>query len=47
MEQVTQRPAAGAEESASAAEELTAQSGALKDIAEQSTAMVGVGPAAV
>jgi methyl-accepting chemotaxis protein len=43
MEQVTQKTAANAEESASAAEELTAQSEALKDVVERLTAMVGGG----
>ncbi len=41
MEQVTQRNAANSEESAAAAEELTAQSEALKDIVERLAAMVG------
>ncbi|HTR38582.1 MAG TPA: methyl-accepting chemotaxis protein [Bryobacteraceae bacterium] len=41
MEQVTQSTAANAEESAAAAEELTAQSGALLEIVEQLGAMVG------
>jgi methyl-accepting chemotaxis protein/methyl-accepting chemotaxis protein-1 (serine sensor receptor) len=45
MEQVTQKTAANAEESASAAEELNAQSGTLKDIAERLMAMVGGGEA--
>ncbi|MBI5282208.1 MAG: MCP four helix bundle domain-containing protein [Candidatus Solibacter usitatus] len=45
MEQVTQKTAANAEESASAAEELTAQSEGLKDIVERLTAMVGGGEA--
>ncbi len=43
MEQVTQKTAANAEESASAAEELTAQSHTLKDIVERLNAMVGGG----
>jgi methyl-accepting chemotaxis protein/methyl-accepting chemotaxis protein-1 (serine sensor receptor) len=43
MEQVTQKTAANAEESASAAEELNAQSGTLKQIVERLTAMVGGG----
>lgn len=43
MEQVTQKTAANAEESASAAEELNAQSETLKDIVERLTAMVGGG----
>jgi len=43
MEQVTQRTAANAEESASAAEELTAQSEALKGVVARLTAMVGGG----
>ena len=43
MEQVTQTNAASAEESASAAEELSAQSDALKDIVGRLTAMVGGG----
>ncbi|HTX33575.1 MAG TPA: methyl-accepting chemotaxis protein [Bryobacteraceae bacterium] len=43
MEQVTQRNAANSEESAAAAEELTAQSEALKDIVERLAAMVGGG----
>jgi methyl-accepting chemotaxis protein len=41
MEQVTQKAAANAEESASAAEELSAQSATLWGIVEQLTAMVG------
>jgi methyl-accepting chemotaxis protein/methyl-accepting chemotaxis protein-1 (serine sensor receptor) len=41
MEQVTQKAAANAEESASAAEELTAQSKTLKDVIEQLIGMVG------
>ena len=41
MEQVTQNTAANAEESASAAEELNAQSETLRDIVERLTAMVG------
>jgi methyl-accepting chemotaxis protein/methyl-accepting chemotaxis protein-1 (serine sensor receptor) len=41
MEQVTQKAAANAEECASAAEELNAQSQTLKDIVERLTAMVG------
>jgi methyl-accepting chemotaxis protein/methyl-accepting chemotaxis protein-1 (serine sensor receptor) len=41
MEQVTQKAAANAEESASAAEELTAQSKTLKDVIDQLIAMVG------
>ncbi|HEX8984913.1 MAG TPA: methyl-accepting chemotaxis protein, partial [Bryobacteraceae bacterium] len=41
MEQVTQKTAASAEESASAAEQLNAQSEAVKDIVERLTAMVG------
>lgn len=41
MEQVTQKTAAHAEESASAAEELNAQSEALKDIVGRLAAMVG------
>ncbi len=41
MEQVTQKTAANAEESASAAEELNAQSMTLKNIVERLTAMVG------
>ncbi|MGA2740807.1 MAG: methyl-accepting chemotaxis protein [Bryobacteraceae bacterium] len=45
MEQVTQQTAANAEESASAAEELNAQSETLKDIVERLTAMVGGGHA--
>ena len=43
MEQVTQKTAANAEESASAAEELNAQSETLKDIVGRLTAMVGGG----
>jgi methyl-accepting chemotaxis protein/methyl-accepting chemotaxis protein-1 (serine sensor receptor) len=43
MEQVTQKTAANAEEGASAAEELNAQSETLKDIVERLTAMVGGG----
>jgi methyl-accepting chemotaxis protein/methyl-accepting chemotaxis protein-1 (serine sensor receptor) len=46
MEQVTQTTAANAEESASAAEELNAQSETLKDIVDRLTAMVGGGGAA-
>jgi methyl-accepting chemotaxis protein len=42
MEQVTQKAAASAEESASAAEELTAQSAALKDIVHRLTAVLGL-----
>jgi methyl-accepting chemotaxis protein/methyl-accepting chemotaxis protein-1 (serine sensor receptor) len=45
MDQVTQRTAANAEESASAAEELNAQSETLKDIVARLTAMVGGGDA--
>lgn len=45
MEQVTQKTAASAEESASAAAELNAQSETLKDIVERLTAMVGGGEA--
>ncbi|HXM44567.1 MAG TPA: methyl-accepting chemotaxis protein [Bryobacteraceae bacterium] len=41
MEQVTQRTAANAEEGASAAEELNAQSESLKEIVAKLTAMVG------
>lgn len=41
MEDVTRKTAGRAEENASAAEELNAQSEALKDIVEQLTAMVG------
>jgi methyl-accepting chemotaxis protein/methyl-accepting chemotaxis protein-1 (serine sensor receptor) len=41
MEQVTQKTAAGAQESASAAQELTAQSLALKNIVERLTALLG------
>lgn len=41
MEQVTQKAAASAEESASAAEELNAQSAALKDIVSRLNVMVG------
>jgi len=41
MEQVTQKTAANAEESASAAEELNAQSETLKDIVAQLTGIVG------
>ena len=41
MEQVTQKTAANAEESASAAEELNAQSMTLKNVVERLTAMVG------
>ncbi len=40
MEQVTQKTAANAEESASAAEELTAQSETVKDVVNRLTAMV-------
>jgi methyl-accepting chemotaxis protein/methyl-accepting chemotaxis protein-1 (serine sensor receptor) len=43
MEQVTQKNAASAEESASAAEELNTQSEILKNIVERLTAMVGGG----
>jgi methyl-accepting chemotaxis protein/methyl-accepting chemotaxis protein-1 (serine sensor receptor) len=43
MEQVTQKTAANAQESAAAAEELTAQSATLKDIVENLTSMVGGG----
>jgi methyl-accepting chemotaxis protein len=46
MEQVTQKTAANAEESAAAAEELNAQSATLKEVVEQLTAMVGRGEAA-
>ena len=46
MEQVTQKTAANAERSASAAEELNAQSETLKDIVARLTAMVGGGEAA-
>jgi len=45
MEQVTQRTAAGAEESASAAEELNAQSETLKDVMEHLISLVGGGEA--
>jgi methyl-accepting chemotaxis protein len=41
MEQVTQKAAASAEESASAAEELNAQSAGLKDIVSRLNGMVG------
>jgi methyl-accepting chemotaxis protein len=41
MEQVTQRSAANAEECAAAAEELNAQSGAVREIAQRLSAMVG------
>jgi hypothetical protein len=41
MEQGTQKSAANAEESAAAAEELTAQSNILRDVAEQLGTMVG------
>jgi len=43
MQGVTQNTAANAEESAAAAEELNAQSGALNDVVVQLTAMVGGG----
>ena len=43
MEQVTQKSAANAEESASAAEQLNAQSETLKEIVGRLTAMVGGG----
>jgi len=43
MEQVTQSTAASAEESASAAEELSAQSMTLKEVVERLTALVGGG----
>jgi methyl-accepting chemotaxis protein len=43
MEQVTQQTAANAEESASAAEQLNAQSETLKDIVDQLATMVGGG----
>jgi methyl-accepting chemotaxis protein/methyl-accepting chemotaxis protein-1 (serine sensor receptor) len=46
MEQVTQKTAANAEESASAAEELNAQSETLRDIVSRLTAMVGGGSSA-
>ena len=46
MEQVTQKTAANAEESASAAEQLTAQSETLKDIVARLAAMVGGAAAA-
>jgi methyl-accepting chemotaxis protein len=46
MEQVTQGTAASAEESASAAEELNAQSETLKDIVARLTSMVGGGEGA-
>ncbi|MBI4874100.1 MAG: hypothetical protein HY822_05655 [Acidobacteria bacterium] len=46
MEQVTQKTAANAEESASAAEELTAQSETLKDVVARLTALAGCGEAA-
>ena len=46
MDEVTQQTAASAEESASAAEELNAQSESLKDVIERLTAMVGGGGAA-
>jgi methyl-accepting chemotaxis protein/methyl-accepting chemotaxis protein-1 (serine sensor receptor) len=42
MEQVTQRAAASAEESASAAEELTAQSAGLRDIVERLSRAIGL-----
>ncbi|MBV8833373.1 MAG: hypothetical protein JO108_29605, partial [Acidobacteriaceae bacterium] len=42
MEQVTQKAAASAEESASAAEELNAQASTMKDIVTRLNAMVGV-----
>ena len=45
MEQVTQKTAANAEESASAAEELTAQSETVKDVVGRLTAMVSDQPA--
>jgi len=41
MEKVTQTIAANAEEGAAAAEELTAQSGTLKSIVDNLTALVG------
>ena len=43
MEQVTQTTAASAEESAAAAQELNAQSEALKNIVKQLMGMVGRG----
>jgi methyl-accepting chemotaxis protein/methyl-accepting chemotaxis protein-1 (serine sensor receptor) len=43
MEQVTQKTAANAEESAAAAEELDAQSATLRDVVERLAAMVGGG----
>jgi methyl-accepting chemotaxis protein len=43
MEQITQGNAAGAEEAASAAEQLTAQSHSVKDIVEHLTSLVGTG----
>jgi methyl-accepting chemotaxis protein len=46
MEQVTQNSAASAEEGAAAAEQLTAQSDALRDIVGQLTGMVGGGDGA-
>jgi len=46
MEQVTLKTAAGAEESAAAAEQLNAQSEAIRDIVERLSAMVGSGEAA-
>jgi methyl-accepting chemotaxis protein len=46
MERVTQQNAASAEESASAAQELNAQSGALKEVAARLSAMVGGAKAA-
>jgi len=41
MEQVTQKTAASAEQSAAAAEELTAQSASMKNVVERLTALVG------
>jgi methyl-accepting chemotaxis protein len=41
MEHLTQQTAASAQESAAAAEELTAQSGALKDMMARLTELVG------
>jgi methyl-accepting chemotaxis protein len=44
MEQVTQRTAAGAEQGASAAEELNAQAETLRDVVTRLTALVGADP---
>jgi methyl-accepting chemotaxis protein len=43
MEQITQGNAASAEETAAAAEQLTAQSHSVKEIVEHLTSLVGAG----